>query len=438
MTEIRTVRDIIDTEYREYAMYVIKNRALPSFVDGLKPSTRKVLFTAIQKARNQIKTISLVGYTVSTANYHHGDDSLEGAIVTLAAPWANNAPLLDGEGSWGDRFDHTPSASRYTSVQLSKNFDKFFKDNDILEADIDPENKEPLYYLPLIPWVLVNGVSGVAVAYACDILPRKPADLVKAVEKVLNGQKVKETDLPPYFEAHEGQIRFNKDLGIYQMFGTFKQLNASELQITEIPMKYERAAYIKHLDALEDAGKIAFYKDKSNKNGFNFLIKFPRGGMPKNAEGINKMFNLVQNLNENLTVIDQNDQLKVYASASELLTDFVAFRLTKIAARLAYYIDRDEKRLLIMQRTYEFVKLAMKGIIDLKQKRSALIAHLVDAFFFPKEEAERVISMPMYSLCEDKVEELEAAMSELKVDIKKWKSTDPTETYLEDVEGIKL
>ena len=99
------VTDQVNTDLREYALYTINERAIPSFVDGFKPVQRKAIYTALQTCRNKdIKTVALTGFTYPLACYHHGDNSMTNAIIGLTAEHSNNVSLLKGNGAFGSPF----------------------------------------------------------------------------------------------------------------------------------------------------------------------------------------------------------------------------------------------------------------------------------------------------------------------------------------------
>ena len=92
------VTDLIDGQYKDYSKYVLYSRAIPHLIDGLKPSQRKILYTALKNAKNsRIKTASLSGNTISSANYHHGDASLNVAITKMVQTHSTKISLLPGE-----------------------------------------------------------------------------------------------------------------------------------------------------------------------------------------------------------------------------------------------------------------------------------------------------------------------------------------------------
>ena len=271
-----TISNIIDTKYRDYSMYVLGHRAIPSAIDGMKTSQRKVLYTAIKTAKTKLKTASLAGNAISHANYHHGPTSLESAIGLMTAEWANNVALLDGEGNFGSRLVNEPAAARYTMVKLSQNYSKYFADDDLLDRyqTHDIEDPEPMYYLPLIPWALVNGIKGIAIGYACELQPRNPKDLKRLCVDYLSGKNIDHRKILPYFSGFKGTVEETPDG--YICTGVYEQKSQTKLHITELPVGIEREKYIKHLDKLEDAGEIVNYIDNCSKNSFDFMVTLRR------------------------------------------------------------------------------------------------------------------------------------------------------------------
>ena len=169
--EIRTITSFLENEVREYAKDVIENRAIPSVIDGLKPTARKVVYIANKKwktlSEKPMKVFQLTGAVAEQAYYHHGDASLNSTIVNMAQRFKNNMPLLEDIGQYGTLRSPYAGAPRYISTRLSSNFRLIYKDFDLLENQVDEGNViEPKYFLPIIPACIVNGSSGIAVAFA--------------------------------------------------------------------------------------------------------------------------------------------------------------------------------------------------------------------------------------------------------------------------------
>merc|ERR1711974_191901 len=102
------------------------------------------------------------------------------------------------------------AAPRYIFSRVSENFEKYFKDSEVCPKNSDPDNPEPQHYLPLIPWVLVNGVKGIAVGFATDIMPRDPNDLAKVMRCLASG-KTSHNPLTPKYPDFSGTVSHVQD-----------------------------------------------------------------------------------------------------------------------------------------------------------------------------------------------------------------------------------
>lgn len=434
----KSITQLINSSYYDYSMYVLEDRAIPSMVDGFKPSQRKALYSALLSARSFVKTVALTGETMKQG-YHHGDASMNDAIGKLIASWNNNAPILEGSGNFGNRFDRSMSAPRYTSVKVHKNFGKFFSDNDILPQHADPEIPEPIYYLPMIPWVLINGTSGIAIGFATKIQPRDPKRIAEACLKAAKGLPVAATEVPPAYLNTRCTVDQEPGTERWRITGSFKRLSSSELLIDELPPSYDRKGFVGRLDKLTDIGKINDYEDECGKgsNGFKFRIKFKRGGVPSDDEAIIKLFGLREILSENLTVIDENGKLRQYKNPGDLIADFVKFRIDRIADRFAAYIKRDTKLLWQANIKATFVDMVLDGRLKfLGRKKEEIKAELKQHCNMSDDDIEMCLRMSISSLCQDKIDELLQESKELEDALVKWASADPRETYINEVKGL--
>ena len=196
MTE-KTITEFLSVEYKDFAMYSIEGRAIPSCIDGFKPSQRKVIHVANQiwKTGNEkvLKIFQLSGKVASDVFYHHGDASLNSAIINMAQKFKNNAPLLEEDGQFGSLRSPQAGAPRYIGTKLSDNFRLMYKDFDLLNyKEEEGESIEPEFFLPIIPTVLINGSSGIAVGFATNILNRDVKSVTDSCIKILMGKKIEE------------------------------------------------------------------------------------------------------------------------------------------------------------------------------------------------------------------------------------------------------
>jgi len=424
------VTELIDGQYKDYSKYVLYSRAIPHMIDGLKPSQRKILYTALKTANtSRIKTASLSGNTISQANYHHGDASLNDAITKMVQLHSNNIPLLEGEGSFGSRLVPDAAAPRYTYVKMSQNFEKYFADTMVADKSIDPEDPEPAFYLPIIPWVLVNGVKGIAVGFATDIQPRNPKEIAKLCQAYLKGKNIDKETLLPYYPEFEGKIY--EELDSVYCEGNFTLTGQTKLEITEVPVGFTRESYVQVLDKLEETGKIVSYTDKCDKTGFKFDVTLKRGKKMKDHQ-IVRLFKLKKKINENITVIDHEGKLKVYDSPIDIIKEFCDYRLGKYEERYEYLIEEGLSALDIIKAKVKFIELIIQGTLDFKNKNRKTIKKELTTTF-KSDIIEILIKMPIYSLCQDEMSKYINEGTALYKQIENWRIIDTTKEFIKEL-----
>lgn len=431
------VKEFLDTRYKDYAKYVLYSRAIPSVVDGFKPSQRKVIYTAIREARTSIKTAALSGFTVAKSNYHHGEGSISGAVSLLAASWNNNVPLFESESNMGSRMVKEAAAPRYTFVKLSREFERYFTDFDILEPTDDPEDPEPRFYLPLIPWVLVNGVKGTAIGYATNIQPRDPKVLSRLCHGLMSGklteQQVIQDPLVPYFEGFQGAVFRNLE-GQYVCRGAFKRTSPTQIEIIDIPVTYDRETYVSKLDALEERGHIASYTDLGR---MRFQVRLPNSSKDISDKELYRYLKIEVILSENITTIDEHGRLKVFNSPGELLVHFVRYRLSRYPIRFQAWKRRDSERLGVTQETLRFIKAVVNGDIILKDKNKSALIECLREMSFSESVHPTLLNLRTYQFCDDEIEKLEEQERFLLSSLETWESAVPEEWYLKELEDIQ-
>lgn len=431
------IESFVNNEYRDYAVYVLESRAIPNVIDGLKPSQRKIVYTAINQAKSKfIKTASLSGAVINIANYHHGDTSLNAAINGLAAEWSNNLPLIQGEGNFGSRLVNEAGAARYTFSKLNKNFDTFFADNDVLEASHDPEDPEPRFYLPLIPWVLVNGVKGIAVGFATEIQPREPSHLAAECINYLQKGKGAVSSIPPSFPDWTGSCVWDNINHKWIAQGVYF-LQGRKMTITELPPGIEREAYVKHLDKLEDHpnSPISYYKDDSRDN-FKFEIRL-KNSANLDPDYLMRAFKLKRTLSENLTVIDETGSLKIFDNEIGILRHFVDYRLGVYKRRYAHYIDRDLKEVARLDALRKFILAVVNGQLTLKGKTKKQL-EVAALKFVDKQYVGSCLALQTYRFCKDEIATLVKRIKGLETDIIRWRKINIKAQYVKELKGLKF
>jgi len=430
-----TVSQHTNTDLRDYALYTIYNRAIPSLIDGLKPGQRKAIFTATKEAKNKfIKTLALMGYTFPIAKYHHGDSSMVDTIIRLARTFDNNIPLLEGDGTFGTRMVTSAASPRYTDISLSKNFEKFFPDQDILPSHPDPENPEPLFYLPLIPWVLVNGAKGIATGFATDILPRDPSDVADhCCRYLVSGKKPK--SIKPTFPDFKGKVVADGDSWV--IYGKVTRKSPTKASIVELPIGYDRAGYIKELDKMVDAGTLVNYIDKCSKDGFHFEVTLPRKLKDSDEAELLKKLKLVKRRTENLTLIDETGKLKTFDNVGDLIAQFCDYRLSMYNVRYKSWTKRDKDKMHNLSEKRRFVEAVLDGELDLQgRKNKADIQADMRRLKFSREHQNSLLEMPIYNVTQEYSAKLKAEIYELDKAIEMWQNINHRKQYTEELADL--
>lgn len=414
---------LLDTS-RDYSMYVCQNRAIPSASDGLKDGQRKALWL-IRNMSDKIKTVSLSGLMIQSGLFLHGDASASDAISKLAGPYLNNIPLLDGIGTFGTRVAPVDGigAPRYTYVKKSKAAQAFlYRDLDIvpLKENYDGSTMEPVTFLPIIPLVLLNGISGIAVGWATNILPRSPKDLITATLAAIDGKKIKK--LVPHFSYLDVSVKELED-GSWEFAGKAEVVDSTIAKITELPPDMSLEKFRDRLDAMEEEGKIQTYEDNSTKV-IDITVRFKRGDLKSHTnESLIDFFKLRSKRSEKIVVIDWNaESIREYETAEQLVVDFVDWRFKQYVRRYAQMLVDAQYELKFWQGVKAcFDQKLPDTVLNAKNKKE--IEQLVEAITKDLDESQidKIASFPTYRWAKDAYEDVKKKIKELQDSAKEYK-----------------
>ena len=433
------ISDFLNTEYKEYSMYVIESRALPNVIDGFKNSQLKAIYVANRNIRDvSNKVATLAGKIISESLYHHGNVSIEDTIIVMAQEFKNNLPLFERIGQFGSLKAPTASASRYISVKLSKNFDLIYKDLELLEYKIEEgQSIEPYFYLPIIPMVLINGGSGIAVGFATNILNRDSKVIIKDCISYIKKGKISE--LKPQIDTFSGT--FTKDIDNHKKWyisGKYTKVNTTTIRIDELPpsMTYEKFEDL--LDILLDK-KIIINWENLGKGVINYVIKMERSKLASMKDvDILKMFKLTDQITENFTVLDEFGKLKIFDTAEDILKYFVNFRLSYYQKRKDYLLAKIRSDITKMENRALFIKGVIEKKIEVNNKKQLDIIKDIVKLKIEKfnDSYDYLLSMPIYSLTYEKWLEFQ---NNIKIKISEEaniKLSIPKEVYIKELEEL--
>lgn len=432
-----TYDDFIDKEMIHFSKYDC-DRSIPNVMDGLKISLRKILYSSFKKNLNsEIKVAQFSGYVSEHSGYHHGEASLNAAIVGLAQDYigSNNINLFSPNGQFGTRLQggKDSASERYIFTQLNKITRFIFNQQDdaILKyLDDDGFPVEPIYYMPIIPMVLVNGSKGIGTGFSTEILSYNVKDIIKYLKYKLtdgnDGENV--TSFVPYYEGFTGFVVPINDQK-YLIKGKYEIINDITIHISELPIGIWTDDYKQFLETLMETtdakGKkitpiIKDFSDMSKSTNIDIHITF------HNQEKLYKLMstygeNGVTNLEKTLKLIttvtttnmhmfDHNEKLKKYQSVPEIINDYYDTRLTGYITRKDHMISNIHKELILLSNKRRYIQELLDDTIDLRKKKKEIIIQLLKDKEYDiidnDSDYKYLLKMSMDSVTEENVEKL--------------------------------
>jgi len=440
-TSIR-VRDLFAGPVRDYSIYAC-DRAIPSIVDGFKPSQRKVIFGTLKKGGidpdNGIKVGQLANHIAEVSDYHHGEGSLSGTIVGLAQNYtgSNNINYLKPIGQFGSRLSPAAGADRYIFTALSPLFRKIFpKEDDIILEHLisDGDEIEPKYYLPILPNVLINGSSGMGTGFATKILCYKPDDLKTYILNKLQGKK-NNIKLVPWYNGFKGEVS-RAATGQVTFKGVFERISSTKIRITELPIGLYQDEYKEFLNELEDANVIKDYANNSDDTGWDWTIDVPRDLGLLEDNDIMRKFKLIARESENFTVWTENNKIKKFGTAEELCDHFIGFRLSKYEDRRLAMMKDLENDLEVLNEKIRFIRYYIENSSKVAKKTKAELEALLASEGFKR--IEELLNIRIYNLTKDQIEKLQGNIEETGKTLKYYQDTTAQDLYVKDLKELKF
>ena len=435
--------EFIDQEMIHFSTYDCA-RSIPSMVDGLKISLRKILFAAFKRRlTSEIKVAQFSGYVSEHSSYHHGEASLNGAIVNMAQNFvgSNNINLLEPNGQFGTRLHNgADSASeRYIFTQLNTLTRFIFPeadDNVLTYVNDDGQLVEPEFYAPIIPFALINGISGIGTGFSCSIPSYNPKQIIAYLRNKLTDDTIILDDFSaccdsstaissfiPYYEGFKGEIRkLNENRFLIK--GIYEKTGPDTIRITELPVGTATAAYTIFLEELMDgsvdkAGKkipptIKDMISMCTEVAIDITVVFPKGKLDEfigqidqtGINGLEKILKLTTTISStNMHMFNAKSKLHKYETVEEIINEFYEVRLDIYSKRKAFMMDELRKKLDKLSNKARYIKCNLDGSIDLRRKSAQIIHDLLTDMKFNMIDGDYkyMIKMPMDSVSEENV-----------------------------------
>ncbi|CAH1366355.1 unnamed protein product [Tenebrio molitor] len=396
-----------DTKYVSYADFVnlelvlFSNadniRSIPCLVDGVKPGQRKVLFTCFKRNdKREVKVAQLAGSVAEMSAYHHGEVSLCMTIVNLAQNFvgSNNLNVLEPRGQFGTRMagGKDSASPRYIFTKMSPLTRMIFHPHDdaLLKHEYDDNLKiEPVWYIPIIPMVLVNGADGIGTGWMTKIPNYNPREIVQNIRGKLDGKDV--TPMMPWYKNFKGTIEDCGDQR-YVVNGEIAIVGNNKLEITELPVGTWTQNYKENVlePLLHGSEKIkaviSDYKEYNTDTTVKFVVTLLPGEMENmQREGLHKIFKLQSMISiSSMCTFDELGCIRRFDSVVEIFEEYYTLRLTMYQKRKDYLegILEAEAKKLSNQARFIMEKCNQTLIVENK-KRKTIVDELLKRGYAP-------------------------------------------------------
>ncbi len=435
--ELLQLRNFAHDAYLNYSMSVIRDRALPSVSDGLKPVQRRIIYAmaklGINSKAKHVKSARTVGDVIG--KYHpHGDSACYEAMVLMAQPFSFRYPLIDGQGNWGDVEDPKSfAAMRYTEARLSPQAELLLEDLNLGCVDwmpnFDGTVEEPKALPARVPSILLNGTMGIAVGMATEIPPHNLNEIVKATTYLLDHPKASVKDLMKYVQGPDypsgADIITPKDelLKMYQTGrGSIRQRAVYEetkdgIVITALPFQVSVGDIEKKIAELMGKKELPWISDlvnASDRDNPCKLILVPRSNRVDTESVMSHLFaktdlEKTYKFNLNILGLDGKPQVKDLVT---ILGEWITFRTTTVTKRFNHRLGAVNKRLHLLDGLMT-VFLNLDEVIDIIRTDDEPKQALMKRFKLSEEQVDYILETKLRQLARLEEEKIQGESDKL-------------------------
>ncbi|MCR5535863.1 MAG: DNA topoisomerase IV subunit A [Succinivibrio sp.] len=426
--ELMQLKAFAEEAYLNYSMNVIRDRALPSVTDGMKPVQRRIVYAmaklGITPKSKHVKSARTVGDVLG--KYHpHGDSACYEAMVLMAQPFSYRYPLIDGQGNWGDAEDPKSfAAMRYTESRLAPYAEVLLQDLNTGCVDwlpnFDGTLEEPKALPARLPNILLNGTTGIAVGMATDIPPHNLNEVVQALVYLIDHAEASVQDLlefiqgPDYPNGAEITTSRAEMLEIYtQGRGSIRQRavyqqESEGIVIKALPYQVSGGEIEKQISDLMLQKKLPLVDDIINASDHNDpcrIIIVPKSKRVDPDELMEQLFSLTSlensyRVNLNILGLDGKPMVK---DLKTILSEWLTFKTTCVVRRLNHRLEAINSRLHLLE-ALQIVFLNLDEVIRIIRTSEHPKAELMARFKLDEVQADYILETKLRQLA--RLEEL--------------------------------
>ena len=418
-------------------------RSIPSMMDGLKTSQRKILFGCLKRnLTSKVKVAQLAGYVSEHAGYHHGEMSLNETIIGMAQDFvgSNNLPWLVPKGQFGTRLQggKDSAASRYIFTYLQPFMRDLVPADDLpclKYRDDDGLSVEPEWYAPVLPMLLVNGARGIGTGYSTFIPSYNPVALKHTLLRWLKGEDkdiLKKVDLPPWYRGFRGTIMPCTDG--YEINGKYSyNAKTKTISVQDLPIEYWTSDFKEYLDSLcEKKDFVKDYTDTSTDMDVNFEIVL-KDDMPI-AEAAKKLGLIGKIKTTNMHAFNSRGNITKYTTVNEILEEYAHTRLELYGVRKESMLRELRAKLPWHTSVVKFLTLMCNDVIDLRKKPHAECVSILEKHELT--DIPDLLKLPISSMTLENIAKHEAELARLRARIAEIEGTTPSQFWIADLENL--
>lgn len=434
------IEDEMQKSYLDYSMSMITSRALPDVRDGLKPVHRRVLFgmedLGLRHNRATKKCANVVGNVM--AKYHpHGDMPIYETLVRMAQDFSLRYTMVEGQGNFGSIDGDPPAAYRYTECRMTQLAEEMLADIDKSTVDFVPNyddtTKEPSVLPARLPFLLVNGSTGIAVGMATNMAPHNLSEVIDAVVAVIDKPDIELHELLKLIPGPDfptGGVIYGRS-GIVDAYKTGKgrlvlrgraeiesiQNDRQQIVISEIPFQVNKTTLLEKIAELvreKVIEGVSLIRDESDRQGMRIVIGIKKDDYPEVV--LNQLFKYTMLQStftiNNLALVQRKPKL---LTLRELIDHFVAHRHEVIVRRTTHDLNEARKRAHIL----EGLRIAIDNIdevielIKTSPSPDEASSRLQQRFGLSEIQAQAILDMRLQRLTGLERDKIEAEYREL-------------------------
>ncbi len=453
-----SVTDFLNQELILFSLDDCK-RSIPSMIDGLKESHRKVLYSAFKRnlkySGQSLKVAQFAGYVAENSSYHHGEQNLFDTIIKLAQRFvgSNNISLFFNEGQFGSRLElgKDAASARYIFTKLDVLTRLIFREEDepfLPDREDDGFKIEKEFYMPIIPMILVNGCQGgIGTGWSCFIPCYNPEDIIENIKKWIKGEELEE--MIPWYRNFKGMIIADErnitthgivSEDISTIGAGAKKKNVFKYNITEIPIGRKNISILKYKEILEELKEDDYIQticDNSTDEIVNFTIISDEKVSQNHLSLTDTM------TTSNMVLFDINQKIKKYNNVLDILKEFCEIRLKYYEIRKKGVIKAIEEDLKYIKNKIRFISAILNNDISLKDRDDDELEEELEEKKYDmkisengKESYDYLLSIQVRHMTGQRLKDLQEKEKQVNLELNNYKKLSPTDIWLNELDEL--